>query len=459
MGAILIQGGRVIDPASGRDETADVLLDAGIVREIGRVSEREAAAATGGRGAALERIDAEGCLVTPGLVDPHVHFREPGFEHKETIATGAASAAAGGFTTVCCMPNTNPPLDRPEMIEFIRRRGEAAGICRVFAVAAATVGRRGEAAGPIADLARAGAVGFTDDGDCVADPGVLAAVLARVRETGLAFMQHCQDAATTLGGVMNAGPLAIRLGLLGWPAAAEESIIERDVRLNRDIGCPYHVQHISSAGSIDIIRRARQAGQPVTAEAAPHHLLLTEDACSGYDPNTKMNPPLRRREDIAALREGIAEGVVTILATDHAPHTEVEKERGFSGAPFGVIGLECALALYARALVEDGVVDWPAMIRMMTAAPAALCGLHRSGLGRLERGGPADVTIIDPDAHWIIDPALFASRSRNCPFAGWRVRARAVCTILAGRATFSAPGAAARYRSMSGQLEQMAARK
>ena len=277
-GNVLIQGGRVIDPASGFDQTADVLLAGGIVASIGRISEQEA-----GDGGTVEVIDAEGCLVTPGLIDLHVHFREPGSPDKETIKHGAAAAVNGGFTSVCCMPNTNPPLDSPAAIELVHERAREANAARVFVVAAATARRAGDHAAPLRTLARAGAVAFSDDGDVIESAAVMRDVLVLARDTGQPVMQHCQDVALARDGVMNAGALALRLGLGGWPRGAEEIIIERDVRLNRDIGCAYHVQHVSSAGSVAIVRRARTDGQPVTAEASPHHLLLTEDACRGYN--------------------------------------------------------------------------------------------------------------------------------------------------------------------------------
>jgi dihydroorotase len=427
---ILIRGGRIIDPASGFDQTADLLVSDGAVVQIGKISDREAA--NGADAKDLQVIDAEGCMVAPGLIDIHVHFREPGGEYKETIATGVASALNGGFTTVCCMPNTRPPLDSPAMVGFVDRQAKACAGARVFTIAAATVERKGERPGALWALAQAGAVGFSDDGDCIMNARVMRDVLSAARETGLPMMQHCQDRSLTQGAAMNAGPLATRLGLGGWPSVAEEIIIARDIMLNQDVGAKYHVQHVSAAGSVDLVRRAQRDGQTVTAEASPHHLLLTEDACDGYNTQAKMNPPLRTRADIAALKEGIADGTITVLATDHAPHSDDEKAQDFASAPFGIIGLDCALSLYAKALIEGGVLDWPGMLRMMTINSARLVGLDSRGLGSLSLGGPADVTIIDPDLEWTIDVAEFASRSRNCPFHGWKVRGRAVGTIVGG---------------------------
>jgi len=423
METLLIAGGRVIDPASGLDGVADVAIAAGRIVEIGPGLTRLPAARV---------VDASGCIVAPGLIDPHVHLREPGGEHKETLATGSRAAVAGGFTTVCCMPNTVPALDTPELLAFIAARAEATAACRVFPIAAATKGRRGEEPSEIELLAGAGAVGFSDDGDCIASAGLMARLLAAIAPTGLAFMQHCQEPTLTRGAAMHAGEVSVRLGLGGWPRAAEEIIIERDLRLNRGPRCRYHVQHISSEDSVDLIRRARAAGQPVTAEASPHHLLLTHEACDGYDTSAKVNPPLRERRDVEALRAGVADGTITVLATDHAPHAADEKALAFEEAPFGLVGLETSLALYAEALVATGAIAWPRLIALLTVEPARLCGLLGRGLGTLGVGGAADVTVIDPDAPWTITPADLRGRSRNTPFLGRAVRGRAALTVVGG---------------------------
>lgn len=419
MATLTLINGRVIDPASGFDQKTDVVLSRGKIEKVGKVSKPSGAV-----------LDASGCIVSPGLIDPHVHLREPGQEDKETIATGAASAVAGGFTSVCCMPNTNPALDDDGRIEFVYTQAAKANLCNVFPVGAITKNRGGEELAEIALMARNGAVAFSDDGIAVASASVMAKALRYVASTGRAIMQHCEEPTLTQGAVMNAGVLATKLGLGGWPAVAEELIIQRDVMLNASIRCRYHAQHLTTAGGVDIIRRARKAGQPVSAEASPHHLLLTEDACSGYDTNAKMNPPLRTKDDIKAIIKGIKEGVITVLATDHAPHTREEKELEFAAAPFGIIGLDCALPLYIKALIESGAIDWPAMLAMMTIHPAELCGL--TGKGTLAEGADADVTIIDTKESWTIDVAQFASKSRNCPFDGWSVTGRAIATIVGG---------------------------
>lgn len=481
MSTLLITGARVIDPASGFDALADIAMADGIIAAISRSGGSGAGSRSGLAHAAADRVfDARGCIVTPGLIDPHVHLREPGMEEAETIRTGAQAAAAGGFTSLCCMPNTSPAIDDDAMIEFIYTQSAsvlsgvpddaegdslAPGIgrtaARVFPTGAISKGRKGEELAEIMLMARAGAVGFTDDGDCVASAGLMSKALTYIKPTGLALMQHCQEMSLTRGGSMHAGSVSTRLGLGGWPRVAEEIVIERDVRLNRGIGCRYHVQHLSSAGSVKIIRDARAAGMPVSAEVSPHHLLLTHeevDRHGGYWTSAKMNPPLRERSDINAILEGVADGTISILATDHAPHTADRKALEFEAAPFGIVGIETALPLYIKALIEPGVIQWPRLIAMLTIEPARLCGLdrldvgslagstlgwrHRAGfgLGRLHVGGAADVTIIDPNLRWTIDASKFVSRSNNTPFDGWAVQGRAVATIVGGEVAFELPG-------------------
>ena len=426
---LVIRGGRVIDPASGLDERADILVEQGVVAAI----ETDPAALSTEPRAAV--IDAEGCLVAPGLIDPHVHLREPslGQGHRDTIRSGCATALAGGFTSVCCMPNTAPPIDTPQRVADVLARGRDAAGSRCFVVAAATIGRHGEVPAPIEAMAEAGAVGFTDDGDAVADAEVLEKILAAVRACERVFMQHCQDPALAGGGVMHAGPRAVRLGLDGWPPEGETAILERDLHLVEAIGARYHAQHLSCAGSVDIVRRARSQGMPVTAEVTPHHLLLTEDACEGWHAQAKVNPPLRTTDDIAHLLEGVADGTITVLGTDHAPHPLASKITDFATASFGFIGLEHALPLYVRALLEPGVLGWPELLAMMTVHPAALTGLDRLGLGRLQVGGPADLVVIDPNRPVRIDARTLRTAARNTPFDGWEVSGAAIATIVAGR--------------------------
>ena len=423
--SVLIRGARVIDTASSMDQICDVGVSGGVVRAIG----------TGLDNSGYDRvIDASGLILTPGLIDPHVHLREPGQVHKEDIESGTRAAVAGGFSTVCCMPNTAPALDTPEMIDAVTQRARQTARCRVFAAGAMTAGRKGETLTEIQEMADRGAVAFSDDGDVVESASVMLAGLRAVARTGRVMMQHCQDVPLTRGAVMNAGPTATKLGLTGWPAIAEEIIIERDVRLAAAAGCRYHVQHLSAAGSVEIVRRARaEHGDLISAEASPHHLLLTDEACDGFNTAAKMNPPLRSAADRDAVVAGVADGTITVLATDHAPHAPEEKAADFESAPFGIIGLETALALYIEALVTPGHVGWSRLIELMSTNPAALCGLDELGLGRLSEGGPADVTLIDPELEWEIGPEDLAGKSRNTPFLGRRVRGRAVKTIVAGR--------------------------
>ncbi|HEX2839109.1 MAG TPA: dihydroorotase [Phycisphaerales bacterium] len=423
METLLIANGRVIDPVSRTDRVCDVAVKDGVIAEIGAGLTRTPAARV---------IDAAGCIVTPGLIDPHVHLREPGHEHKETIATGTAAAVSGGFTSVCCMPNTGPALDSPEVLALVQQRAAQTGVCRVFPVAAATKGRRGEELTEVHLLREAGAVAYSDDGDCVPTAGMMSRVLAAVAPTGLCFMQHCQDPTMTKGSAMHAGAVAVRLGLAGWPRAAEEVIIERDVRLNKGVRCRYHAQHISSAGSVDILRRARAEGQPVTGEASPHHLSLTHECCDGYNTLGKVNPPVREKSDITGLIEGIVDGTITVLATDHAPHSADEKALPFEEAPFGMVGLETALPIYIEALVRSGAIDWAKLVAMLTSAPAALCGLDAFGFGALRVGGNADVTVIDPEMAWTCRAEDLVSKSKNTPFGGWKLKGRAVLTVVGG---------------------------
>ncbi|HEX8912058.1 MAG TPA: dihydroorotase [Humisphaera sp.] len=419
---LLIRNGTILDPAQGIERRGDLLLAGGKVAAIGDVSASNAKA---------DRvIDATGLLVTPGLIDVHVHFREPGDEEEETIASGAAAAVAGGFTTVCCMPNTKPALDNEAQIEFVFREAEEAGLANVYPVGAITKGREGKELAEIGTMHERGAIAFSDDGVGVNDPAVMRKALQYCKMFDALIMQHCEEHALS-GGAMHAGLVSVALGVPGIPAEAEQLMIGRDLLLDRTIGCRYHVQHISTAGSVELIRRAKQDGMAyVSAEVAPHHLLLTDEACRSFDTNYKMNPPLRTAADVAACIRGVVDGTIDILATDHAPHLAEEKELEFTKAPFGIIGLECALPLYLKALVEPGHVNWMRVIDMMTRKQAELVRLKDKGTLRV--GADADVTLIDPNKKWTIDVEQFAGKSRNCPFHGWEVTGRAVATIVGG---------------------------
>src|SRR5947207_6943672 len=417
MASLLIQNGTILDPSQQMQRKADLLVRSGRVAAIGA-----------NLGAADEVIDAAGCYVTPGLIDIHVHFREPGDEEEETIASGAAAAVAGGFTTVCCMPNTKPPLDNEAAIEFVLRESERVGLANVYPIGAITKGRQGKELAEIGSMHRRGAVAFSDDGAGVADASVMRKALQYSKMFDTVLMQHCEE-PTLSGGSMHAGVVSITLGLPGIPAEAEQLMIARDLLLNRTIGCRYHVQHISTAGSVELIRRAKQDRLPVTTEVSPHHLLLTDETCRTYDTNFKMNPPLRTDKDVAACIAGVKDGTIDCLATDHAPHLAEEKELEFQYAPNGILGLEPALGLYIKALIDPGHVTWMKLIEMMTIAPAKMAGLKK---GTLAEGADGDVTIVDPNREWTVDVEEFKSRSRNCPFGGWKLIGRATHTIVGG---------------------------
>jgi len=424
MNDIVIQGGRVIDPASGRDEIVDVAISDGCVAQIG-----------GDAAKAREVIDASGMIVCPGLIDIHVHCREPGHEEEETIATAAAAAAAGGFTTILAMPNTHPPLDNEAAIQYVLQQSARAGQARVLPVGCITKGREGKELAEIGMMLAAGAVAFSDDGDGVASAAIMQRALQYARMLDVVIMQHCQDPDLS-GGVMNSGAVAVRLGLSGIGTAGEEIMLRRDLALLERTASRYHVQHVSSAGSVSMIRWAQGKGLRVTAEATPHHLLLTDAACMTYDSNYKVNPPLRSADDVDAVRQGVVDGTICCLATDHAPHAAEEKEMEFGLAPFGMIGLECAMGLYVKALIEPGLMDWPDLIARMTTGPAGIIGPRHPELGRLNVGDPADVTVIHPRKRWTVNASRFLSRSRNCPFDGWTLRGRAAATIAGGKVVY-----------------------
>ena len=421
MNDLLIINGRVIDPASGTDQQADLAISKGRIVRVGKV-----------RAAARETIDAAGLIVCPGLIDVHVHCREPGHEEEETIATAAAAAVAGGFATIVAMPNTHPPTDNDTAVQYVLQRGKAANLARVLPAGCITRDRAGKELAEMGMMAAAGAVAFTDDGEGVASSAMMQRALQYAGMLNVPIMQHCQDPELA-GGAMNSGAVAVRLGLGGISGTGEQIMLRRDLELAARTGGPYHVQHVSCAGSVELIRQAKAAGVAVSAEATPHHLLLTDAACMTYDPNYKMNPPLRSAADVEALRRGVADGTIDVLATDHAPHASEEKELEFGLAPFGIIGLEAALGLYAKALIDTGVCDWPALIARMTTAPAAVI---RQELGSLAVGAVADVTLIDPKARWKVDLSTFRSRSRNCPYDGWKLKGRAVATIVGGSVKF-----------------------
>lgn len=423
---LLIKNGRIIDPANGRDEKADLLIENGAVVRIGRISDK-----------ADTVIDAAGRLVTPGLIDLHVHFREPGDEEEETIASGSAAAVAGGFTAVVCMPNTEPPVQDETRVEFVHRKGRQARKTYVYAMGAITKERKGLELAEMGLMQRAGVVGFTDDGSGVQDASVMLRALKYAGMLGLVVSQHCQDDSLARGGVMNSGYNSTVLGLPGIDSLAEEMMLWRDIQLVRKTQARYHVQHVSTAGAIELVRQAKSQGLPITCEVTPHHLLLTDDNCKDYDTNYKVNPPLRTATDIEALRQAVKAGVVDALACDHAPHLASEKELEFLAAPFGIVSLECALGLYVEALIKTGVIGWPELIRMMTIGPAKVIGIDK---GTLSEGSRADVAIIDPDTEYSVDVDTWHSKARNCPYRGWKLKGRADYTIVGGEIRYSRGG-------------------
>lgn len=413
----------MLDPASGRDERADIRIVDGRIESIG-----PDLAATDEDGA----VDVGGWLVVPGLVDPHVHFREPGQEHRETIATGAEAAAAGGFTTVCAMPNTDPVIDSPELVGHVLERGRLVEGARVLPVAAATEGSRGERASDVVALAAAGAVAVSDDGLPVSTAAMLAEVLARAGEADIVVAEHCEDRDLSAGGSIHASEAA-RLGVGGIPSEAESAAVERDLEVVARRGGRLHLCHLSTVRSIELVRQAKADGLTVTAEVTPHHLTLTARAVELADANAKMNPPLATETDREALRAALLDGTVDCVATDHAPHAEAEKASGLEAAPFGIVGLETAFGLLYTELVVPGEIPLEELVERMTIGPARAFGLDA---GRLDVGGPADIAVFALDEEWKVDPTRFRSRSRNTPYAGWALIGRPVLTMVDGRIAF-----------------------
>ena len=421
---ILLRGGRVVDPSQKLDGVRDVLLEDGRVAAVGE-------SLTASEDARV--LDCAGLVVTPGLIDVHVHLREPGGEHKETIASGARAAAAGGFTAVCAMPNTDPPIDDPAAVGFVAAEGRRAAAARVYPVGCISAERKGERLALIGEMVEAGAVAITDDGNPVMDSGLMRLALLYAQAFGIPVADHPEDITLSARGHMNAGLVATRLGLPGKPNAAEDIHIVRDLLLAELTGGHIHLQHVSTRFGVESIRQAKARGVHVTAEATPHHLILDESAVEGYRTEAKMNPPLRTPDDVEAVRAGLADGTLDVIATDHAPHHYDEKEAAFTDAPNGIVGLETALGLVLTHVVGKGLLDISTMVERMSCQPARAFRLEG---GTLAPGSLADVTVFDPAAEWTVDPADFRSRSRNTPFSGWKLEGKPRHTIVGGRVVF-----------------------
>ena len=423
---LLIRGGRIIDPGRGIDEVGDLLiLEGKIARPVGEEPVLSQ----------YDIINAGGMVVCPGFIDLHCHLRQPGFEEKETIASGSRAAAQGGFTTICCMPNTNPPLDNKAAIHYVNLVASSESIVRVLPIGCVSKERIGEELVDMEEMAKAGVVGFSDDGSPVATSLLIRQALECSLNSGLPIIDHCEDITLSRGGLMNEGVLSASLGLPGMPAAAEEIMVARDLILAQLTGGRLHIAHVSSEGSVELIRRAKDKGIRVTAEVTPHHLTLTEEKVRGYDTNAKVNPPLRTRQDTRALLEGLKDNVIDIIATDHAPHIEADKLVGFALAPFGISGLETAMGSLLG-LVHGGELSLTTLIARLTRDPARIIGDRYGRLGTLAIGAPADVTIFDPDMEWVVDTGTFASKGRNTPLKGARLKGKVLATIAQGKLVY-----------------------
>ena len=419
---LLIKGGRIIDPANGIDKIADILVSEGKIQAIGELSCDDA-----------DIIDASGNIVLPGLIDIHVHFRDPGLTHKEDIESGSKAAVAGGFTTVCPMPNTAPTTDSVELIRYAIDKGREVGLCNILPIGAISLGLKGENLAPIADMAEAGAVAFSDDGLTTADSALMQQGLAAANAAKRPIFSHCEDLRLTKGGVMNRGKAAERFGLPGIGHEVEDIIIGRDIILANSVGARLHICHITTDGGVQLLREAKARGEKVTGEVCPHHFILSDEDMLSADPNFKMNPPLRTAADIAAIKQGLKDGTIDIIATDHAPHTGEEKACGFLEAPFGIIGLEDAFALSYTELVQTGILSLCELVEKMTCGPAKI--IQHEG-GTLSLGKSADIAIISLQ-EYTIDPSKYHGRSKNTPFSGRKVCGKVVYTIFEGRVVYS----------------------
>jgi len=423
---ILIQGGRIIDPSQGIDKAGDLLIAEGKISKLGKVPPPKTN---------YDILPAEGLIVCPGFIDLHCHLRQPGFEEKETIATGTQAAARGGFTTICCMPNTNPPLDNPATIDYVKSTAAAEGMVQVLPVGCVSKGRKGKRLTEMDKLASAGVIAYSDDGRPVTSSHLMRQALKSSHTLGLPVINHCEDIALTKGGQMNEGTISTRLGLRGIPAVAEETMVARDIALAQLTGGWLHIAHVSTRNSVDLIRQAKKKGIAVTAEVTPHHLTLTEEIVISYNTNAKVKPPLRTRRDINALIHGLNDNTIDVIATDHAPHTEADKRRQFNLAPFGISGLETALGSL-MGLVHDKQLALPTLIAKLTFEPAKIIGNQHGKLGTLAVGAGADVTLLDPNMEWVVNTKDFVSKGRNTPLAGSVLKGKVMATIFQGKLVY-----------------------
>ena len=425
---LLLKGGRLVDPSQGLDAVGDLLLQDGKVVAIGG----KIAGPDGAR-----TVDCTGLVVSPGMIDVHVHLREPGREEVETVASGAHAAAAGGFTAVCAMPNTKPVTDNQAMVGFVKRQGEAAGFARVYPYGAISVGQQGEMLAEFGEMVAAGAVAVSDDGKPVENSHLMRTALEYAQTFGIPVVEHCEVMSLAHGGSMHEGLISAKLGLKGIPGEAEEIDVIRCILLAKLTGGHIHLCHLSTKGSVDLVRWGKDQGVNVTAEVCSHHISLTEAAADGYNTNAKMNPPLRTPKDVAALQAGLKDGTIDLLVTDHAPHHYDEKEREFADAPNGIVGLETALGVNVTWLLEPGILTLPQLVERMACLPAKI--FHLPG-GTLAKGNPADVSVFDPTREWTVDPKAFKSKGRNTPYGGTKLRGRAICTVVGGRIVYELDG-------------------
>lgn len=417
---LAIVDGRVIDPGSKMDQIADIFIQDGVIKKIEKPKSKFSA---------TEIINAKGMIVVPGLIDMHAHLREPGREDEETIYTGSCAAVAGGFTTICCMPNTQPPIDNQETVKFIYEKAKSAK-CKIYCIGCITKGQMGEELTEIYDLVQAGVVAISDDGKPVSNSQIMRNALEYSRMFNLPVISHCEDLNLSSNGVMHEGFVSTSLGMYGIPSISEEIMVARDIKLAEFTKARIHTAHVSTEGSVELIRQAKKKGIKVTCEATPHHFTLTHETIKTFDTNAKVNPPLRTKGDVEAIKKGLADGTIDCIATYHAPHSIEEKEVEFDFAPCGMVGLETALGLVITELIDTKVLSWSQAIAKLTLNPARILNLNA---GRIKRNSPGDITIIDPKATWVVDPSKFQSKSKNSPFGGRRLKGKVCCTIVDGK--------------------------